>query len=217
MNDQVVIDNLAEEVKKRFEGEGSGHDWWHVYRVWKMAQHIGREEGAGMFVVELAALLHDIADHKFHNGDDTVGPKVARQILSGYKVQDDVIDHVCEIIATLSYKGAGVATDMRTLEGKIVQDADRLDAIGAVGIARCFAYGGHKNRPIHVPGDDPVLHQSKDSYFKSAGPSINHFYEKLLLLKDRMNTKIARKMAEDRHKYMEDYLDRFYKEWEGDL
>src|SRR3972149_2628399 len=155
MNDQVVIDSLAEEVKKRFEGEGSGHDWWHVYRVWKMAQHIGREEGAGMFVVELAALLHDIADHKFHNGDDTVGPKVARQILSGYKVQDDVIDHVCEIIATLSYKGAGGATGMRTLEGKIVQDGDHFDAIGAVGIARFCAYGEHNNRPVHVQGDDP--------------------------------------------------------------
>src|SRR4030065_628869 len=209
MNSKMVIESIAKEVKKRFEGESSGHDWWHVYRVWKMAQHIGREEGADMYVLELAALLHDIADHKFHNGDDTVGPKVARQILSGYKVQDDVIDHVCEIIATLSYKGAGVATDMRTLEGKIVQDADRLDAIGAVGIARCFAYGGHKNRPLQVPGGGPELQQSKSSYFKSNGPSINHFYEKLLLLKDRMNTRIGKEIAEGRHRFMEEYLDRF--------
>lgn len=217
MNSKMVIESIAKEVKRRFEGESSGHDWWHVYRVWKMAQHIGREEGADMYVLELAALLHDIADHKFHNGDDTVGPKIARQILSGHKAPDDVIDHICEIIATLSYKGAGVTTDMRTIEGKIVQDADRLDAIGAVGIARCFAYGGHKNRPMHIPGEEPVLHQSKDAYFRSTGPSINHFYEKLLLLKDRMNTKIARKIAEERHKYMEDYLDRFYKEWEGEV
>jgi len=213
----VVIAAIAEEVKKRFEGESSGHDWWHVYRVWKMAQHLAREEEADMFVVELAALLHDIADHKFHNGDDTVGPRIGRQVLVEHKLPDDVVDHVCEIIATLSYKGAGVTTDMSTIEGRIVQDADRLDAIGAVGIARCFAYGGHKNRPMHVPGEDPVLHQSKDSYFKSEGPSINHFYEKLLLLKDRMNTRIARQIAEERHKYMEDYLDRFYKEWEGEL
>ena len=217
MNDPGVIEKIAAEVKRRLEGEGSGHDWWHTYRVWKMSRRIGIGEGADLFVIELAALLHDIADHKFHNGDLTVGPAVARQMLAGYSLPDEVIDHVCDIIGTMSYKGAGVKTDMRTLEGKVVQDADRIDAIGAIGIARAFAYGGYKNRPIHVPGEEPILHQSKEAYFKSNGASINHFYEKLLLLKDRMNTEMAKKIAEDRHMFMEEYLNRFFKEWEGDL
>ena len=217
MNDPGVIEKIAAEVKRRLEGEGSGHDWWHTYRVWKMSRRIGIGEGADLFVIELAALLHDIADHKFHNGDLTVGPAVARQMLAGNSLPDEVIDHVCDIIGTMSYKGAGVKTDMRTLEGKVVQDADRIDAIGAIGIARAFAYGGYKNRPIHVPGEEPILHQSKEAYFKSNGASINHFYEKLLLLKDRMNTEMAKKIAEDRHMFMEEYLNRFFKEWEGDL
>ncbi|HBI23598.1 MAG TPA: phosphohydrolase [Nitrospiraceae bacterium] len=217
MNDPGVIEKIAAEVKRRLEGEGSGHDWWHTYRVWKISRHIGIGEGADLFVIELAAFLHDIADHKFHNGDLTVGPAVARQMLAGYSLPDEVIDHVCDIIGTMSYKGAGVKTDMRTLEGKVVQDADRIDAIGAIGIARAFAYGGYKNRPIHVPGEEPILHQSKEAYFKSNGASINHFYEKLLLLKDRMNTEMAKKIAEYRHMFMEEYLNRFFKEWEGDL
>lgn len=215
MDQQRIIDKIVAVVQKRLDGEGSGHDWWHVYRVWKMTQHIGSKEGADLFVAELAALLHDIADHKFHGGDDTVGPAVAREILSAEGVPGDVTDAVCEIVLTISFKGAGVPTEMRTLEGKVVQDADRLDAIGAIGIARAFAYGGHKNRPIHLPGERPVLHQSKEAYFKNNGPSINHFYEKLLLLKDRMNTRIGKEIAEGRHRYMEEYLDRFLKEWEG--
>ena len=215
MSKQEIIDNMAAIVKNRLDGEGSGHDWWHVYRVWKMTQHIGSKEGAEMFVAELAALLHDIADHKFHGGDDTVGPAVARELLSAEDVSADVTDHVCEIVMTISFKGAGVPTEMRTLEGKIVQDADRLDAIGAIGIARAFAYGGHKNRPIHIPEERPIFHQSKDAYFKNNGPSINHFYEKLLLLKDRMNTRIGKEIAEGRHRFMEEYLDRFLQEWEG--
>lgn len=215
MNKQEILDKIAAVVKNRLDGEGSGHDWWHVYRVWKMTRHIGSKEGADMFVAELAALLHDIADHKFHGGDDTVGPAVAKELLSAENVPGDVTDHVCEIIMTLSFKGAGVVTEMRTLEGKVVQDADRLDAIGAIGIARAFAYGGHKNRPIHIPGERPVLHQSKEAYFKNNGPSINHFYEKLLLLKDRMNTRIGKEIAEGRHHFMEEYLARFLQEWEG--
>jgi len=215
MNKQEILDKIAALVKNRLDGEGSGHDWWHVYRVWKMTRHIGSKEGADMFVAELAALLHDIADHKFHGGDDTVGPAVAKELLSAENVPGDVTDHVCEIIMTLSFKGAGVVTEMRTLEGKVVQDADRLDAIGAIGIARAFAYGGHKNRPLHIPGETPVLHQSKEAYFKSNGPSINHFYEKLLLLKDRMNTRIGKEIAEGRHHFMEEYLARFLQEWEG--
>jgi len=144
--------------------------------------------------------LNDIADWKFHDGDDTVGPKIARQILEKYSVSVEVINQVCDIIIKMSFKGAGVKTEMNTLEGKVIQDSDRLDAIGALGIARTFAYGGHKNRPMHDPNKKPLIHQSKEEYFKSESPTINHFYEKLLLLKDRMNTKTARKLAEGRHR-----------------
>lgn len=210
-----IIQKTAEEVRRRLEGEGSGHDWWHVFRVWQMARRLGEEEGADLLVVELAALLHDIADWKFHNGDDTVGPKVAREIMKAQDVAEDTIAHVCEIIATMSFKGAGIPTEMRTIEGKIVQDADRLDAIGAIGIARTFAYGGNKGRLIHNPESKPILHQSKEEYFKSNGTTINHFYEKLLLLADRMNTKTGKKLAEGRHRFMEEYLERFHSEWNG--
>lgn len=212
-----IIEEVSDEIKQKLEGEGSGHDWWHIVRVWNMSKHIGTSEGADMFVVELAALLHDIADWKFHDGDDTVGPKMARQVLEKHSVPAETIDHVCDIIVSLSFKGAGVKTEMKTLEGKAVQDSDRLDAIGAVGVARTFAYGGHKNRPMHDPAKKPLAHQSKEEYFKNESPTINHFYEKLLLLKDRMNTKIAKELAEDRHRFMEEYLDRFFQEWDGKI
>ncbi len=183
-----------------------------------MAQHIGKEENADMLVVELTALLHDIADWKFHGGDDTVGPKVARQILSEHNVSEGVITHVCEIISTMAFKGAGVKSEVRTLEGKVVQDADRLDAVGAIGVARTFAYGGHKGRAIYNPEQKPVIHQTKEEYIKGEeGPTINHFFEKLLLLKDRMNTQTAKRLAEGRHRFMEEYLDRFFQEWEGKI
>ena len=214
---QNTIQKVADEVKAKLEGEGSGHDWWHIVRVWNMAKHIGASEGADTFVVELAALLHDIADWKFHGGDDTVGPKVARQILEKHSVPTEVINKVCVIIMGMSFKGAGVKTEMPTLEGKVVQDSDRLDAIGAIGIARTFAYGGHKNRPMYDPNEKPSLHQSKEEYFNSESPTINHFYEKLLLLKDKMNTKTAKSLAEDRHQFMEEYLDRFFQEWDGKI
>jgi len=197
--------------------EGSGHDWWHVHRVWKMAKRIGQEESADMFVVELAALLHDIADWKFHGGDDNVGARAARKLLSKQGVHKEIIDHVCEIIRTAPFKGAGVRTKMQTLEGKVVQDADRLDAIGAIGFARAFAYGGYRNQPIYNPNQKPVLHQSKAAYLKGRSPTINHFFEKLLLLKDRMNTKTAKKVSRERHRFMEKYLNRFFKEWKGEL
>lgn len=212
-----IMNGIAEEVKRHLEGEGSGHDWWHIVRVWNMAKHIGASEGADMFAVELAALLHDIADWKFHDGDDTVGPKVARQVLEKYPVPAPTIDAVCDIIISMSFKGAGVKTEMKTLEGKIVQDSDRLDAIGAIGIARTFAYGGHKNRLMYDPDKKPSAHQSKEEYFKNESPAINHFYEKLLLLKERMNTKTAKELAEGRHQFMEEYLDRFFQEWEGKI
>ena len=168
-----------------------------------------------MFVVELAALLHDISDWKFNNGDDTVGPKIARNILVKYAVNKEIIDLVCEIMLTMSFKGAGVKTNMRTLEGKIVQDSDRLDAIGAIGIGRTFAYGGHVNLQMHNPEKKPVMYKTKEEYFKNSTATINHFYEKLLLLKDRMNTKIAKRLAAGRHAFMKKYLERFYKEWKG--
>ena len=210
-----IIDKTCQFVEAKLAGDGSGHDWWHIYRVWSLAKNIAVQEGANLMVVELSALLHAIADWKFHDGDDTVGPKMAEQFLQENLVEREVIDPVIEIIASISYKGAGVPTPMKTLEGKVVQDADRLDAIGAMGIARTFAYGGHKNRLIYHPDEQPVMHQSFEDYKKNKGHTINHFHEKLLLLKDRMNTASAIRLAEGRHQYMQGYLDQFYKEWDG--
>ena len=210
-----IIDKTCRFVEEKLAGEGSGHDWWHIYRVWNLAKNIAGQEGANLIIVELSALLHDIADWKFHNGDDSIGPKLAEQFLVENQVERRVIDPVIEIITSISYKGAGVPTPMNTLEGKVVQDADRLDAIGALGIARTFAYGGHKNRLIYHPEEKPVLHQSYEDYKKNQGHTINHFYEKLLLLKDRMNTASGKRLAEARHQFMQAYLDQFYKEWDG--
>lgn len=212
---QEIIERVAADVKGRFGSEGSGHDWWHIERVWTNARHIGATETADMFVVELAALLHDIADWKFHAGDEAIGPARAREILMAHNVSAEVVDHVAQIIATMSYKGAGVPTPMATIEGKIVQDADRLDAIGAIGIARTFAYGGHKGRLLYDPGRKPEMHATKEAYFNGDAPTLNHFYEKLLLLKDRMNTAEAKRVAAGRHRFMEQYLEQFYKEWDG--
>ena len=208
-----VVQKTEAFVKDRLEGDGTGHDWWHIHRVRNTALSIAQEEHADSYIVELAALLHDIADHKFHDGDETVGPMVARDWLNSLNVDDKTIDHVCEIIADLSFKGANVPTPMPTLEGKIVQDADRLDAMGAIGIARAFAYGGNKNRELHNPMVKPTLHNSFEEYKKDTGPTINHFYEKLFLLKDLMNTESGKKKAEDRHKYMQEYVKRFLNEW----
>jgi len=196
-------------------GEGSGHDWWHVYRVWKNAIHIGKQESVDLFVVELAALLHDVADWKFHDGNDEIGPQVAKEWLESLAVSVDTVSHVCQIIKDISFKGAGVVTAMKTTEGMVVQDADRLDALGAIGIARTFAYGGSKNREMYNPDINPEMHTSFEQYKNSQGTSINHFYEKLLLLKELMNTATAKQIAEKRHAVMEDYLNQFYREWEG--
>ncbi len=211
-----IIEETRQHVETLFADDGSGHDWWHIYRVWTVAGKLGEAEGADRTVVELGALLHDIADWKFHDGDDTVGPKKARQWLERQGADAKTIGHVCDIVATISYKGAGVSTPMQTLEGKVVQDADRLDAIGAQGIARTFAYGGNKNRLIYHPNQKPVMHQSFEAYKKNDGHTINHFYEKLLLLKDRMNTEAGKKMAEERHRFMEQFLDQFFREWRGE-
>jgi uncharacterized protein len=198
-----------------FANEGSGHDWWHIYRVWRMALRLAEVEPADLYVVQLAALLHDIADWKFHNGDLTAGPRAAREWMESHQVAPDVVEHVCAIIGQLSYKGSGVATDMPTIEGKVVQDADRLDAIGAMGVARAFAYGGHDNRLLYDPEHPPEIHGTAQAYRNSRGSTINHFYEKLLLLKERMQTQTGRELAQQRHDFMEQYLAQFYAEWEG--
>ena len=216
MDSKNLIEKTRLYVENELAGDGSGHDWWHVYRVWSIAKKITQKENADPTIVELSALLHDIADWKFNDGDESAGPRQATAWLNKNGVDPRLVGEVCEIISTLSYKGAGVATPMRTIEGKIVQDADRLDAIGAVEIARTFAYGGNKNRLMYHPEETPVMHESFDHYKNNKGHTINHFHEKLLLLKDRMNTESAKKLAEQRHLFMENYLDRFHKEWNGD-
>ncbi len=216
MTDDEIVGWTAERVKALMEGEGSGHDWWHVYRVWRNAVHIAPHEPVDPVVVELAALLHDIADWKFHGGDRSAGPRAARSWLTELGVDETVVAHVCEIVGDLSFKGAGVPTPMRTREGMVVQDADRLDAIGAIGIARAFAYGGYRGRALYEPDVTPRLHNSAADYLASGTHTINHFYEKLLLLKDRMNTDAARTIAAERHAFMEAFLTRFYAEWGGD-
>jgi uncharacterized protein len=210
---QNLVDRVAVRIKAKFEGESAGHDWHHINRVWQLTRQIAEQEGANREIAELGALVHDIADWKFHDGDDSVGPREAELLLSREGAAPDVIAAVVDIVATISYKGAGVTTAMRTLEGRCVQDADRLDAIGAIGIARCFAYGGHAGRLIHDPEEPPVLHQTAAAYKASKGASLNHFYEKLFLLKERMNTPTGRALAEPRHQFMQDFVTQFLAEW----
>jgi len=208
-----IIQQTADFIKNRLQGEGSGHDWWHTHRVWQTAKHIAHCEHADVLIVELAALLHDVADWKFYDGDETVGPRVAREFLITLQVEDSIIQHVCTIIKNISFKGSNTTVRaMETLEGMIVQDADRLDAIGAVGIARTFAYGGFTHREIYNPDIPPMIHHTAEEYKKSVGPSINHFYEKLLLLKDRMNTATGKQLANKRHAFMELFLQQFFDE-----
>lgn len=211
--DELVIEETASYVRSILKDDPSGHDWWHVYRVWKEAIHIGKEEKADLFIVALAALLHDIADWKLHDGDTNVGCRLAEEWLHKQGVEQNVSEHVCRIISNMSFKGAGVSCPTLSLEGKVVQDADRLDAIGAIGIGRAFAYGGRKGRIMCDPDQKPRQHSSAVDYLSSNSSSINHFYEKLLLLKDRMNTETARQIAQGRHDFMEAFLDRFSREW----
>jgi uncharacterized protein len=208
-----LVCRVAWHIKAKFALESSGHDWHHIHRVWKLSRQIGTQEGANQEVVELAALVHDIADWKFHDGDDTVGPREAERLLTDEGASADLIKQVVEIVATISYKGAGVTTAMKSIEGQCVQDADRLDAIGAIGIARCFAYGGHAGRHMYNPDEPPEMHATADAYKASKGHSLNHFYEKLFLLKDRMNTETGKAMAEERHRFMEQYVAQFLEEW----
>ena len=216
MNKTAIIKKVAEHVKKQFEGESSGHDWWHILRVWKMAKVIQKKEGGDLFVVELGALLHDIADWKF-NDDEKAGSKTIKKLLEDLKVDQATIEHVGDIIDNISFKGAEEKNKIKTLEGKIVQDADRIDALGAIGIARVFAFGGKMGRKIYDPSAKPRLYKSSKEYKIRETSDINHFYEKLLLLKDRLNTKTAKKIAEKRHKFLENYLTQFFKEWNSKI
>ena len=214
MNQNEIIQKTREYIKQEFSDDSSGHDWWHIYRVWKNAVTICQHEKADAFIVELAALLHDLDDWKFNDmGDET--PLRAKAWLDSCGVEISTADKVCEIIMHISYKGAGVENKMKSLEGLIVQDADRLDAIGAIGIGRAFAYGGYKNRPMYDPESTPQMHATFEQYKNSKSATINHFYEKLLLLKDMMNTNSAKRIAEQRHEVMVNFLDQFMNEWEG--
>jgi uncharacterized protein len=212
-----IIDNTILFVKKQLENAEGGHDWFHIERVYKNAKLIAEnEQNCNLEVVKLGALLHDIADSKFHNGDETVGPKVAREFLEKENVAKETINHVIQIIENISFKGGNFEKKFSSKELEIVQDADRLDAIGAIGIARTFNYGGFKNRTIFNPNIAPKFNMSKEEYKNSDAPTINHFYEKLLLLKDKMNTASGKKIAEERHLFMETFLSQFYAEWEGE-
>jgi len=202
-------------VKEKLRGAEAGHDWWHIDRVRRTAVNIAKEEDVDMLVIELGALLHDIADPKFHGGDEEIGPKTASDFLKLMDVDRTVIEHIDNIIRNISFKNSFDKKSFSSLEMEIIQDADRLDAIGAIGIARTFNYGGFKGSEIYNPDIEAIEFKSKEDYKKSNGPTINHFYEKLLLLKDKMNTKKGKEIAKKRHKYMLDYLDQFYQEWEG--
>jgi len=218
MSNQKLVSKTVAFVKEKFEHDSTGHDWWHLYRVWQLSKHIAaKENGANLEVVELGALLHDIADFKFHDGDLSAGPKAAREWLTSIGASETTIKAVCHIVENVSFKGADAKNKMRSLEGKIVQDADRLDAIGAIGLARLFAYAGSNGNLIYHPDIKPRTFKDHKEYVNYKTTSINHFYEKLLLLKDRMNTKTGRAMAKHRHKILEDYLQEFYAEWDGKL
>ena len=215
MKKKDVIENTVEFVKDTLSDAEGGHDWWHIFRVWKSAKLIAKEENVNLFIVELGALLHDIADSKFNDGDEEIGPKIARKFLVEQKVDEDIIKHVENIILNISFKGGKHRQEFSSPELQVIQDADRLDAIGAIGIARTFNYGGYKNHKIYDPTIPCNLNMSKEEYKNSNAPTINHFYEKLLLLKDRMNTKTGKKIADQRHKFMELFLEEFYSEWNG--
>ena len=218
MNKETIIQNTIKFVKNELKDAEGGHDWFHIERVYKNSVLISKEEKVDAFVVSLGALLHDIADPKFYNGDETIGPKVASNFLKSQDVDDNITTHVINIIKYISFKNSldinGQKFTSKELE--VVQDADRLDAIGAIGIARCFNYGGFKNRALYNPEIVPNLNMSKEEYKNSTAPTINHFYEKLLLLKDKMNTLTGQQIAIKRHQYMEQFLAQFYDEWNGE-
>lgn len=217
MNNNHLIETTKTFVKNTLVNAEGGHDWFHTERVYKNSLLIAKDENVDELVISLGALLHDIADSKFYDGDDTIGPKMAREFLFKNNVDSKVIEHVVNIIKHISFNSniEPKSESFTSKELDVIQDADRLDAIGAIGIARTFNYGGFKNRAIYNPDIEPNLNMSKAEYKASTAPTINHFYEKLLLLKDKMNTKTGRKIAEDRHKYMLSFLEQFYTEWNG--
>jgi uncharacterized protein len=211
-----LIDKTILFVKEKLENAEGGHDWFHIERVYKNAVLISKNEVCDTTVVKLGALLHDIADSKFHDGDETVGPIIAREFLESENVDEEIITHVVNIIENISYKGGNFEKKFSSIELDVVQDADRLDAIGAIGIARTFNYGGFKNRALYDPNIAPNSSMTKEEYKKNDSPTLNHFYEKLLLLKDKMNTQTGKQIAQERHRYMEGFLAQFYAEWEGE-
>ena len=211
-----LISKTISFVKTKLENAEGGHDWFHIERVYRNAILISKNEVCDTVVVQLGALLHDIADSKFHDGDETIGPKIAREFLELQQVDELTIAHLIKIIENISYKGGNFEKEFSSIELDIVQDADRLDAIGAIGIARMFNYGGFKNRTIYDPQIAPNLKMTKEEYKKNTSPTINHFYEKLFLLKDKMNTATGKEIAKERHRYMEGFLSQFYAEWEGE-
>ncbi|MCB0689545.1 MAG: HD domain-containing protein [Saprospiraceae bacterium] len=215
VNQNDIIAKTVEYVRSELANAEGGHDWWHIHRVRVNALKIAQEEDCNPFIVELAALLHDIADSKFHSGNEDIGPTKARDFLEANDLPEDVIQHIVQIIRNVSFKGGHVTQSFESIELAVVQDADRLDAIGAIGVARAFNYGGHKGRLLYHPDIKPVLNMDKETYKRSTAPTINHFYEKLLLLKDRMNTETGRRLAEERHRFMEHFLEQFYTEWNG--
>jgi uncharacterized protein len=217
MNDSELVEETIVFVKETLKGAEGGHDWFHIQRVFNNTLLLAKDENVNILVVSLAALLHDIADPKFHDGDETIGPRLAKDFLVSLNVDAKVVSHVLKIIKNISFKNTleRGKKAFRTKELQVVQDADRLDAIGAIGIARAFNYGGFTNRELYNPAIAPNLNMTKEEYKKSTAPTINHFYEKLLLLKDKMNTNAGKKIAEQRHQFMLDYLEQFYQEWNG--
>ena len=217
MSNEKLIASTIEFVKAELINAEGGHDWFHTQRVYHNAKLISKGENVDTLVVQLAALLHDIADPKFYDGDETIGPLKASEFLLKQNVDSTIIEHVSKIIEHMSFKNSfDLGTAFNSKEMQVVQDADRLDAIGAIGIARCFNYGGFKNRAIYDPQIPPNLNMTKAEYKTSEAPTINHFYEKLLLLKDQMNTATGKRIAQDRHRYMEGFLNQFYAEWKGE-
>ena len=208
-----LVQKIKSHVQEVFKHDATGHDWFHIERVYKMALHLQLKEGGDREIIELAALLHDISDHKMNGGVLNAGGNIAYELLMDYGCSEIKAQHVKEIVDGVSYKGANVEDKMQSIEGKIVQDADRLDAIGAIGIARAFAFGGNKNRPMYLPDSKPEMHDSFESYANAKSHTVNHFYEKLLLLKNRLNTETASKIGQRRHVFMEEYLQQFYNEW----
>lgn len=213
---EEIIQNTIIFVKHELENAEGGHDWFHIERVYRNALLISEGEQVDKIVIALGALLHDIADSKFHGGDETVGPEKARRFLNSQNISEEIIEHVVKIIENISFKGGNKTQKFSSKELDVVQDADRLDALGAIGIARTFNYGGFKNRKLYDPEIGPNLKLTPDEYKTSEAPTINHFYEKLLLLKDRMNTETGKRIAKERHEFMESFLEQFYAEWNGE-